>query len=521
MGGYRAGDHANGVRQLSERVLSTDRAKSAAQQMSSLLNGSLRAQLAALKQQGQALCSPAVWDGPAAARFRSQQWPPMNLSMDQAFQVLASLEKSAQTVVDNIMRAGSGGPLRLLQAEMALLDAGELLAGVLDPSMIPPVGTDPAEANAWWKGLSPAQQAGLIQEFPAQIGALDGVPAVARDEANRISLAADKLQLQGQLAGLDAHEPPATVTGYGRQVANPAWQQWHDQVTVIKGKLAGISSVESGLALGGQKGYPTAFLLGFDTNGNGHAIVSFGNPDTAHNTVTYVPGLGSKLAGAFGDSRRAAVLWKRAYGLDPTAKTASIYWLNYNAPQWSLSSVLSTQSVALSGDARAGAPALDRFAAGLAAAHIGSPAHTVMLGHSYGSLVVGEAATRAPGHLATDLAFVGSPGVTVSRASQLGVPAAHVYAGEASNDPVAHLGQFGTDPASVGFGGKTFAVGAGSLWPLFKAHSQYWDPKSVSLLNLAHIVDGQYSQVTPGQLVIEGPVPGLPPGFPWIGPVHT
>ena len=47
-----------------------------------------------------------------------------------------------------------------------------------------------------------------------------------------------------------------------------------------------------------------------------------------------------------------------------------------------------------------------------AAAHIGSPTHTVMLGHSYGSLVVGEAATRAPG-LATDLAFVGSPGVSV------------------------------------------------------------------------------------------------------------
>ncbi len=179
-----------------------------------------------------------------------------------------------------------------------------------------------------------------------------------------------------------------------------------------------------------------------------------------------------------------------------------------------------TQSVALPDDAQAGAPALDRFAAGLAAAHIGTPAHTVMLGHSYGSLVVGEAATRAPGHLATDLAFVGSPGVGVNHAPQLGLPAAHVYAGEASNDPVAHLGQFGTDPASVGFGGKTFAVAAGSLWPPLSAHAQYWDPGSPSLLNLAHIVDGQYSQVTPGQLVIEDPVPGMPPGFPWIGPLH-
>ncbi len=100
-----------GAGELSQRVLSTDRAKSAAQQMKSLLNGSLRSQLAALKQHGQTLCSPAVWDGPAAARFRSQQWPPMGRSMDQALQALANLEKSSQTVIDNIMRAGTEGSM--------------------------------------------------------------------------------------------------------------------------------------------------------------------------------------------------------------------------------------------------------------------------------------------------------------------------------------------------------------------------------------------------------------------------
>ncbi len=96
---------------MSQRVLSTDRAKNAARQMNSLLTGGLPAQLAALKQHGQALCSPAVWDGPAAARFRSQQWPPVSLSMDQALRALASLEKSAQTAVDNIIQAGSQGSM--------------------------------------------------------------------------------------------------------------------------------------------------------------------------------------------------------------------------------------------------------------------------------------------------------------------------------------------------------------------------------------------------------------------------
>ncbi len=162
-----------------------------------------------------------------------------------------------------------------------------------------------------------------------------------RDEANRISLAADKVQLHGQLVGLEAHEPPATVSGRGRfgtgQVANPAWQQWHDQATAVEGKLAGIASAESGLELGGRGGGQRGYLLGFDTNDNGHAIVSFGDPGAANNTVTYVPGLGSKLTGAFGDSSRAAALAKAVSNLAPDKAVASIYWLGYNAPQLPLS----------------------------------------------------------------------------------------------------------------------------------------------------------------------------------------
>ena len=275
---------------------------------------------------------------------------------------VADLVRRAIAVADEV-DAQITARLKALQAFPAtaskeLLDAGQL-AGVFDRAMIPAEGTNPAEVNAWWKALSTSQQHGLLREFPAQIGWLDGLPATARDEANRITLAAGKQQLQGQLAGLDAREPPATVTGGGRfgtgQMPNPAWQQWHDQVTAIQGKLAGISAVENSLALGGKNGYPDSYLLGFDTNGNGHAIVSFGNPDTADNVVSYVPGLGSKITGAYADIGRAAVLWKQANFFDPSARTASLYWLNYNAPQLSLSSLLSSQSVALPDDAQAGA----------------------------------------------------------------------------------------------------------------------------------------------------------------------
>ena len=65
--------------------------------------------------------------------------------------------------------------------------------------MIPAEGTDPAEVNAWWKALSASQQHGLMHEFPAQIGWLDGVSTTARDEANRITLVATSCGFRGHL----------------------------------------------------------------------------------------------------------------------------------------------------------------------------------------------------------------------------------------------------------------------------------------------------------------------------------
>ncbi len=413
-------------------------------------------------------------------------------------------------------------------ASKELLDAGQL-AGVFDRAMIPAERTNPAEVNAWWKALSTSQQHGLLREFPAQIGWLDGLPATARDEANRITLAAGKQQLQGQLAGLDAHEPPATVTGGGRfgtgQMPNPAWQQWHDQVTAIQGKLAGIDAVENSLALGGKNGYPDSYLLGFDTIGNGRAIVSFGDPNTANDTVTYVPGLGSKITGAVGDSGRAAALWAQAAKFAPGKKISSVYWLGYNAPQLGLSEGLHNLDVTSTSDAIAGASSLTRFQRGLSAAHQpGVPGHAVVLGHSYGSLVVGEAAARDGLH-PSDLIFVGSPGVGVNTASQLGMSSAHVWAGANVHNPVPQLpptnpvtaltnpdaAHFGNNPATSAFNGQAFNAnydpGRSFSGLDLSAHSAYWDQGSSSLFNMAHIVDAQYGSVT----VQTAPTPGLVP----------
>jgi pimeloyl-ACP methyl ester carboxylesterase len=96
------------------------------------------------------------------------------------------------------------------------------------------------------------------------------------------------------------------------------------------------------------------------------------------------------------------------------------------------------------GFAQRAALRLDSFQAGLRATHHGPPAHNTVLGHSYGSTVVGYAATGHP--LAADgVIFVGSPGVGVEYAADLSVPPAHVWSSHARNDPI----QFGLEPGSV------------------------------------------------------------------------
>jgi hypothetical protein len=108
---------------------------------------------------------------------------------------------------------------------------------------------------------------------------------------------------------------------------------------------------------------------------------------------------------------------------------------------------------------------------------------------------------------ADDAVFVGSPGLTVDKASQLGLDPSHVWASKAKFDPVPevsaplnplhwyddHSVRFGNDPTSSAFGGRTFDAGEGSA--VGHAHSEYWDP-GPSLDNMTNIVIGQPGKVT-------------------------
>ena len=481
--------------------------------------------------------------------------------------MITAVPPAAQAVADLVgralARAGEvdnqvSAQLARLPGSAAAVAAAGRLAGEIGREMMPPAGLTPAEAHDWWQALSRPAQDQLIREFPAAIGWMNGLPATARNAASRLAMSQQKASLGRELAELEAHPPPVTdylgaKAGY---VPDPAFTRWQAQVAGIEHRLAGITALQQALALGGHGGLPPAYLLGFSTAGIGKAIVAFGNPDTADTTVTYVPGVGTALTGALGNSQRAANLWQQAHRHDPGQSLSSIFWLDYNAPQLSLTDILKDLQIGSPADAVAGAKALAGFQAGLAAAHVaGLPDRTVLLGHSYGTLVIGEAAAH-DGVRPSDVIFVGSPGVGVNQAAQLGLPASHVWAGANVNDPVPDLpphaeallpnvaadgaagavgslltggsvkqgaeegaltplliahaqdpsaGSFGTNPASPAFGGHDFTANfvpgepPGFSLPYFmtfKAHSSYWTPNSASLINMGYIVDGQYNLVT-------------------------
>lgn len=368
---------------------------------------------------------------------------------------------------------------------------GRLLGA--DPTKIP-TGKPPAVVHKWWAGLTADQQQAYLLSSPDQIGHLDGLPTLVRDQANRATLEA-YVGSQQQSAELD------------RYTDNSANRVPEEKL------LARLEASEYG---------PTAqrlYLLGVDpqqdTQGNGRAIIAVGNPDLARHTAVMVPGVGSTLAGMNGLIARAEQVRSEADGLTPgrTGDVSVIAWLDYDAPGMNTGAVSDHLS-------QVGGRQLDHFIDGL---HATTPdhAHLSVIGHSYGSTLVGEADSHGNGLAVDDVLTAGSPGMNVDHVTDLHTPANHVWAGAAPGDPIsspmlpawtraiAPRTSLGIDallnaihhdqPTDTGFGANKYHVD-----PLpgdrpeidFKAHSSYWDTGSAALHNQAAVVVGQYSDVT-------------------------
>ncbi|MFE7614234.1 alpha/beta hydrolase [Streptomyces sp. NPDC057496] len=371
-----------------------------------------------------------------------------------------------------------------------------------------PFDESPADRKKWWDHLTEEKREEYIAAFPGVIGNLDGIPALARDQANRENIQLLIAQLEGQ------------------------------QDTKSQNMAEGLKEIQRKLLHQDPKA-PPMYLLGIGAEGNGRAVVAYGNPDTARNVSAYVPGLGTSLDADFagGDLKRASDIAIDAQSFD--ASSASIAWLGYDAPQIGFDSNLpqNIRNLDVMGTekASAGATSYNEFMAGISATNDHADPHITAIGHSYGSFTVGQAAQRdggIPG--ADDIVLVGSPGTGASHAQELNVDKDHVFVGAADNDLVTKLPSktqaaglvsgvipavladpsgsqvwFGTDPSHRDFGATRFAVDDGPV-PFVggegatPAHSDYFDVDdgagvrrpSESERNISLIVSGNSSEIS-------------------------
>jgi len=358
-------------------------------------------------------------------------------------------------------------------------------------------GRPPKDVRAWWDGLTPEQRADAIATHPDVVGWLDGVPAVDRDRANRIVLARDRAELEAERARLVEQRNHMPDMGHAHQTSQTTRADLDAEIADIDKKLAGLEQIDQHLnnTISGEP----AFLLGIDPNkgANGRVIVAIGDPDAAGNVATFVPGTGSNIRHPGGDIERADLMVHDAAQVDPGKKTSVIMWLGYDAPQ----DLGAAAAEHYADDAR---PALRSFQEGLRASHDGPPSHNTVLGHSYGTTVVGFTARDEAGLNADDIVFVASPGTGVDTADGLNFgsdqhhthPKEHVWATTSISDPIEIVpnGWFGNKPSADGFGGHWFS-GDDPGKTGMKAHSGYWDTNNPARRNFSYIITGHGERV--------------------------
>ncbi|MET7622342.1 alpha/beta hydrolase [Streptomyces sp. NPDC005408] len=376
------------------------------------------------------------------------------------------------------------------------------------------------EDNAqWWRGLSEEERAGYISMHPASVGALNGLPADVRDEANRVVLAEQRGATQSQLDTWLKKEPEhyrayiSPITGRevkGAMVPTEEWKEWNKQKGRLEGRLDGMDTIQNRFDMTGKDGLPDAYLLGFDVEGmggDGRVILANGNPDTADHTAIYVPGTGTNLSDVSGDLDRGTRLWQESHGIAQDSKISTITWFDYDAPRSAKPGEKGDILPEAMFDERAaqGGPILRDFLDGNRAAHMeatGNTGHTTAVGHSYGTTVIGDAAKSGgwpDGPLAVDDVLVaGSPGMQADRAADLGIKPGHMWAmGGGGNDGfvreggrwLAGLGDNWTIPTDPAFGSNVLTSNA-------KDHSAFWDEESLSLHQQAYVITGQYERTT-------------------------
>lgn len=356
--------------------------------------------------------------------------------VDEALDRAAAAGAAARAAADALtgLTGPAAGPAPGLPELAARAEA------LLSPPVVP-VGWPAHDVAAWWVSLPAAAQWSLVETAPEQLGPLDGVPAWARDRANR-------LLLEQALADPDLPEDAART---GRVVA---------------------ARIEAEEAAG-----RTVALQLLDLDGD-RVVLALGDLDSADAVAVLVPGVGTTpaddLDARVGDARDLAAAAGAAV---PGLAVAVVVWLGYRTP--STPAGIVTRGAAQRGGV-ALAAALDGLDAARTATGSAGP-RTTVVAHSYGTVVVDEAADR-PGRLEADaVVLLGSPGMEEVAGA---LEAEEVYDAGSAGDPISWAGWFGLPPGSPLYGSTGLPV---APWT---GHSHYYDPAGPTLGAVGEVVAG-------------------------------
>ena len=257
-------------------------------------------------------------------------------------------------------------------------------------------------------------------------------------------------------------------------------------------------------------------FLRADGRGDGQVVEVLGDLVGAKHVVLIVPGMTNELANYETGLRPKAVNFlaemRRQAGHNDVAVVA---WLGYDTPDGSVGGLYRARG---SGLAKRGAASLTADLRTIR--QITATSHLTVVGHSYGSVVLGQAMHRGLRRReVADVVVVGSPGMDASSRRELGSPDVTLWASKATLtvpkrvtspfnrikvllpplipdigavtvDPVAFAPAHGEDPSAHGFGAQRFSS-SGTL-----THGSYFAPNSVALNNMAKIAVGKGSTVT-------------------------
>ncbi|WP_040589762.1 alpha/beta hydrolase [Sciscionella marina] len=352
----------------------------------------------------------------------------------------------------------------------------------------PPAGGTAAQNAAWWGTLSKAEQGAAIGATPDKIGNLNGVPAVARSQANMNRIPAMRARLMQRLKNSGSV----------------------DEIKSIEAKLKSLDKIKETMHRGNR-----SLLVLDDTHPRMEAAIGIGDVDGAKNVNVFTPGFTTTVDGSIKgyDSAMADLLQKENYlnRVHGGGSNAAVTWIGYQAPQ--ADEVASSQSVALPQAAQHGGNKLAGFLSGVGVAHEANnaPLHLTALGHSYGSTTTGEAL----GHNtpANDAVLFGSPGEGWNKPH---VNGGHIYSEQAATDYVpaaGHTSDLFHLPTSPGgpLGPDTYSdpniqhmstnikanpEGGDPLAPAF-GHSEYLNNGTTSQYNMAAVGSGHSELVKP------------------------